>query len=62
LMEFIGGGVRGGNEQRGDSPTPAPTSAASANRAVQQKEKREILTEMCTLSDEIVDDFELRRP
>jgi len=60
-MEFIGSGVRRGNEKGGNSPTPAPTGAASANGTVEQQEKHKVLREMRALADEMVDDRELSR-
>ena len=63
-MKFIGSGVSRGDEQRGGSPSPAPSRAASSHRAVEQQAKHKILREMCGLANEVMHEviLALRQP
>ena len=53
-MKFVGSGVSRGDEQRGGSPSPAPSRAASSHRAVEQQAKHKILRKMRALANEVM--------
>ena len=63
-MKLVGNGVSRGDKQRGGSPGPAPTRAASSHPAKQQHAKHKILRKMCALAEEVMHQviLALRKP
>src|SRR5205807_1538648 len=55
LVNFIQQGIARGDEQRAESPHPAPAGLAAPQRAVQQQEKHKVLREMRALANDMMD-------
>jgi hypothetical protein len=53
-MKLVGNGVSRGDEQRGRSPSPAPTRAASSHRTKEQHAKHKILGKVRALADDVM--------
>src|SRR5208283_4757699 len=54
-MDFVEGGVGGGDEPGGEGPRPVPAGASAANAAVEQEIEDEVFGEVGRLADEEVD-------
>jgi len=60
-MDFVEGGVGGGDEPSGEGPGPVPTGAGAANAAVEEEIEDEVFRQVGRLADEEVNDFKSRR-
>lgn len=59
LMDFVEGGIGGGDEPRAESPGPVPATTRAANATVEKKEKDEVLDEMGAFANEEMNGVEL---
>src|SRR5258708_12735554 len=59
LVNFVEVGICCTDEQRGETPGPAPAMASAANPAIKQQAKDKVFREMRRLADVIVNQVEL---
>ena len=60
LMDFVESGIAGSDEERGESPGPAPADARATNAAIEQEAKDEVFDEVGRLANVVVDQIKLR--
>lgn len=60
LVDFVERGIAESDEQRGQSPGPAPANARATNPAVEQQAEDKVLGEVGGLANVMVNELELR--
>ena len=60
LMDFVERGIAGSDEERGESPGPAPADAGTSNAAKEEQAKNKIFSEVGRFANVVVDQIKLR--